>query len=416
MDSRSFTHDPGVRAAIRGLKENAADRQFSDIVDGERHQYVDLVMEGGGVLGIALLGYTYALEAIGVRFLGIGGTSAGSISALLLAALDRKDREKSAQIALLLASKNLYDFVDGDPDVQDFVKVLVARAGGLKLGLKALQVFDTVSQNLGLNPGNNFLEWLTSILADNGITRSEDLEDRVSWMPEGLTTRNGDVFDGGARLALITAEVSTETKVELPRMASLFWKNPQDVNPALFVRASMSIPFFFHPFRVSDVPQDDAAYERWERLASFDFPPHEAVFIDGGIMSNFPIDVFHEPHRVPVAPTFGVKLGTERRDRRQIGTATHLLTRVFDSARHSLDYDFITRNPDYHQLVTCIDTGPHHWLNFQLSDEDKVDLFRRGVEAATNFVYKFDWKKYKKVRGQLAKAYSTSGVAGGSGE
>ena len=37
-------------------------------------------MEGGGVLGIALTGYTYILEQAGIRFLGVGGTSAGSIN------------------------------------------------------------------------------------------------------------------------------------------------------------------------------------------------------------------------------------------------------------------------------------------------------------------------------------------------
>lgn len=38
------------------------------------------VMEGGSVLGIALTGYTYVLQQAGIRFLGIGGTSAGSIN------------------------------------------------------------------------------------------------------------------------------------------------------------------------------------------------------------------------------------------------------------------------------------------------------------------------------------------------
>ena len=49
------------------------------------NQYVDLVMEGGGVLGIALVGYTYVLEQAGLRFLGIAGTSAGAINAAYFA-------------------------------------------------------------------------------------------------------------------------------------------------------------------------------------------------------------------------------------------------------------------------------------------------------------------------------------------
>ena len=40
--------------------------------DAEGNRYVDLVMEGGGVLGIALVGYTYVLESLGLLFVGLG--------------------------------------------------------------------------------------------------------------------------------------------------------------------------------------------------------------------------------------------------------------------------------------------------------------------------------------------------------
>ena len=39
----------------------------SDILDAQGHQYVDLVQEGGGVLGIALVGYTYIMEKAGIQ-------------------------------------------------------------------------------------------------------------------------------------------------------------------------------------------------------------------------------------------------------------------------------------------------------------------------------------------------------------
>ena len=37
------------------------------------------MQEGGGVWGIALLGYTYILEKMGIRFFSLAGTSAGAI-------------------------------------------------------------------------------------------------------------------------------------------------------------------------------------------------------------------------------------------------------------------------------------------------------------------------------------------------
>ncbi|MDZ7847324.1 MAG: patatin-like phospholipase family protein [Owenweeksia sp.] len=45
------------------------------------------MQEGGGVLGIGLVGYTYILEQAGLRFFSLAGTSAGSINTLLMAAM-----------------------------------------------------------------------------------------------------------------------------------------------------------------------------------------------------------------------------------------------------------------------------------------------------------------------------------------
>ena len=42
-------------------------KRFSDVEDDAGFQYVDLVQEGGGVLGIDLVGYTYVLEKAGLR-------------------------------------------------------------------------------------------------------------------------------------------------------------------------------------------------------------------------------------------------------------------------------------------------------------------------------------------------------------
>lgn len=90
---------------------------------------------GGGVLGIALVGYIYALESIGVRFLSIGGTSAGSIVALMLAAIGRPNEAKANQIIQLIADMPLASFVDGDQDAKDFIDWLVNRAGSRRQGL-----------------------------------------------------------------------------------------------------------------------------------------------------------------------------------------------------------------------------------------------------------------------------------------
>ena len=137
-------------------------------------------------------------------------------------------------------------------------------------------------------------------------------------------------------------------------------------------------------------------------------PDAAGYFIDGGIMSNFPINLFHTPDRVPAAPTFGAKIGIDRSKPLAIATPAQLVGAIFDAARHTLDYDFIIRHPDYHHLVKMIDTGSHNWLDFAMAEEAKVDLFATGAEAAADFLCGFDWPAYKKLREDLAAAVRKS--------
>ena len=415
MRASDFTQEEKVRDLLSDLKEACEDKPFSDVVDDEGNQYVDVVMEGGGVLGVALVGYTYVLEEMGLRFLRVGGTSAGSINAVLVAGLGTPDQRKSQGIIEELANINFWDFVDGDGDVRDFVATLVHNSNLFKLGWKGMQVIDSLVWGLGLNPGDRFLEWLSNLLEREGVGTSQKLHDRMATMPAGLRTRDGEPLSpdpAKSPLALVAADVSTQTKVEFPKMAPLYWRDPGEVDPALYVRASMSIPYFFSPLRVEKVPQGNEARDRWDELAGYaEEPPSVCTFVDGGIMSNFPIDLFHVQDRLPKAPTFGVKLGTDKRRSEKIDWTLQLTAAVFRSASHCLDYDFITRNPDYKKLVSYIDTGEHGWLDFDLQDEAKVDLFLRGARKAAEFLRGFDWAGYKKIRQQKKELYAASAGA-----
>jgi NTE family protein len=410
MDAREFTQAERVQEVVQSLKEDRAEGKLpggaphvvSDVIDDEELQYVDLVMEGGGVLGVALVGYTYVLEEMGIRFLRVGGTSAGSINAALVAGLGSPAERKSHKIIDQLANLDFWDFVDGDEDARDFVSTLVRNPGRIRLGLKGLQVVDSMLSRLALNPGHAFYEWLSTLLREEGVSTTKTLRQRMATLPKGLKIRGGrslDETEANPYLALVAADISTQTKVVFPEMASLYWEDSAEVDPALYVRASMSIPFFFEPLRVENVPQGKAAVQRWDELASYTGdPPETATFVDGGIMSNFPIDLFHQPQKVPSAPTFGAKLGADERSSSTITSLPELAMSVFRSASHTLDYDFIKRNPDYRKLVSYIDTGDHGWLDFDMSEQDKVDLFTHGARKASEFLRTFDWKKYKELR------------------
>lgn len=431
MEASSFTDE--VFNLVEELKtdlksDDGKVKEFSDIVDKDGLQYVDIVMEGGGVLGIALVGFTYVLEQAGIRFLQIGGASAGAINALLLAGMGTPAEAKSVDILKELANVDMYDFIDGDDDskafidavlrhgrnsfanthgvVRNFIEGIFQSGGKAVVYSQAIQVWDNVRDSLGLNPGDAFQNWIENILRSRKITTTQELLDRLSHIPNGLRHRDSKQhLDVKPALALVAADVSTQTKAVFPKMAELYWKNPHRVNPSNYVRASMSIPFFFEPYRVNNIPKGEVAMGCWRKLADYkETLPKSCLFIDGGIMSNFPINLFHRPDRVPPAPTFGVKLGTDKKKTETITQPFTLLSVIFDSARFNLDSDFIARNPDYRKLVSCIDTGEHHWLDFKLSDEAKIDLFKKGAAEAAKFLREFDWVKYKKIRESLGTA------------
>ena len=411
ITSEYFTEDEQVIHLIDELWKDVEQKQFSDLQDDDGNDYVDLVMEGGGVLGVALVGYTYVLESVGIRFVGLGGTSGGSINALALSAAGTMGEARSERVLEVLAKLDLYDFVDGDSDARDFVDVLVERGKLAKLAWKGMQVVDNILEDLGLNPGKAFEDWLRDVLRGWQIRTNADLERRRSKLPRGLATTDGEkIRELVAPLVIIAVEVTTESKVIFPEMADLFWADPQAVAPEQFVRASMSIPFFFHPFRVQPprTPRRLRARAWATRVGYMGAIPHEAVFVDGGIMSNFPINVFHTDH-VPSRPTFGVKLGTDRSEPHAVEKPHQLLRAIFNSARHTLDYDLFLAHPDYRHLVEVIDTGEHHWLNFALSPEEQRDLFRRGAQAAARFLRRFDWVAYKELRRGQKAGFRSSG-------
>jgi NTE family protein len=406
MKTTELTNHPQVFQIIRSLKdEGIPQRAYSDVIDGEGNQYIELVMEGGGVLGVALIGYTYVLEKLGFRFFSLAGTSAGSINAMLLAGFGDISQPKGERLIGVLANKNLYDFVDGDNDAKEFIRSLVEKDGRVKMVWKGMQVIDSITENLGLNPGNNFFNWLSGILRNNGIKTTGQLIEKFGTLPAGLMIRPGidrDIAGLRPRLAFIASDLTTETKVEFPKMGSLYWKKPDEVNPAHYVRASMSIPYFFHPMVVKGLPDGEEALALWDDLASYHGEtPKQVYFVDGGLLSNFPIDVFHSFNTVPRLPTFGIRLGIDRNKPNTISNPMNLFGAMFNSIRHLHDYDFILKNRDYKHLVQNIDIGPHDWLNFGIDDDAKKDLFFRGAQAASQFLHRFNWESYKKVRAEI---------------
>ncbi len=392
--------------------EQLKSKVFSDVVDDEGNQYVDLVQEGGGVLGIALVGYTYILETAGIRFFHLAGTSAGAINTLILAGVDHIDKAKSQRVLDELAKQDLFEFVDGDPALKSIIQKVIDGKPFKKLLGKLLfnirKVKKALFINLGLNPGLKFEQWLEGVLRNspNHIETIADLQEKRSsqYFPKGLRHRKtGPLSDERALIHIITADVTTQTKVQFPMMTNLYWGDKyKSQSPAKMARASMSVPFFFVPFEIDNVVNaGQPANNAWISQANYYGPiPDKVKFVDGGMISNFPINVFHtKPGTAPRKPTFGVRLSSYREMYANVDDLGGFVGSLISTMRHDSDDEFLIQNPDFEKLICFINADKDFkWLNFKMSDENKKKLFLLGAEKGLNFIKTFDWENYKKLR------------------
>lgn len=387
------------------------DKRYSDIEDANGNQYVDLVQEGGGVLGIALVGYTYILEKAGIRFMSLAGTSAGAINTLMMAGLGRIDEAKSEKILNILSQQDLFELVDGHKRIRKLIDKAIKKEGKLfwPIVRAALPIYKAMKNRYGLNPGTYFETWITRELKLNNIHTLKDLEELRKQLPMGLKDVRKDKKVKGfeAKLAIITSDVTTHSKVEFPKMTELYWAEPENVSPAKLVRASMSVPFFFDPFEVKNMPNaGNENDEKWIEHARYYGPvPSSAKFVDGGMLSNFPINVFHKPNGgIPRMPTFGVRLSTFRKKFNPTKNFMGFNGAMINTMRQIFDYDFLLRNPDYKHLICMIDADQQfNWLNFNLTEEEKIKLFILGAEKAVEFLEKFDWENYLEIRKKVKR-------------
>ena len=405
MDTHDYHQEVfDILEDLRAYKLKRGTRfRFSDLFDGAGNQYVNLVQEGGGILGIALVGFTYVLEEMGLRFLSLGGTSAGSINTLLMADMGQPAEKKSTRILERIGTKNFMDFVDGGYDARQLTHAIES-GNRIQLYLHLMTNFSEIQGALGVNSGDHFEEWLSQILTHKDWkSLSENLrqvpDDLVHVSTYGKRRRPVTVAEANPRMAIVAADITTQTKVVFPRMAPLYYADPESQDPAAFVRASMSIPFFFEPKRVSmqwTEAMEDEIRRRWRLVADYSGElPEEILFVDGGIMSNFPIDLFHEADTIPQRPTIGVKLGVDRTQARKIETLTDFLGSMADGVRNLRDFEFVRNHPEYKDLVEYIDVEGFNWIDFNISDGEKLKLFRQGALAAGRFLRRFDWSEYK---------------------
>lgn len=435
----------------------------SDTLDAYGNQYVNLVQKGGGVLGVALVGYTYILEMMGIRFMRLAGTSAGAINTALMTVIGSKEDAKSIKVLDCICKLNFFNLVDGHPVAKWIIKNFITHSDFTRkmkrwilgivatlaillfadfflLGLQkhynvtyltrfafvctgfvllAIGIIATYIRILlkrlkisgfGINPGDYFYDWIKERLVENGVVTVQDLNDKASADIEGLHLREehpDELNNLKGDVTFITSELVTENKIQFPEMCKLFRLDPNELQPAGFVRASMSIPVFFESYFINDIPcTHPDIQKRWMDTFGEADPPHTARFVDGGILSNFPINLFYKPNiTTPRLPAFGIDLDDSKPEDKTKHAASWSLGgyfgRMFNTIRFYYDKDFLLKNRMFEKGIGKINLQQFNWLNFFLKNDEKIEMFLLGAEAATDFLINFKWDDYKNNRVEI---------------
>jgi len=313
----------------------------------------DAVFQGGGVKGIGFVGAVTALEKAGYRFVNLAGTSAGAIVAALLAV-----GYTGAEIKKEIMGLDYTEFCEGTQLVR-FGTLGKAMSLGLLFGIYKTDYFE---------------DWLNDLLERKGRTVFGDILNMSHF------ERNRYKFQA------IASDISHKKMLVLPGDLSGFGIDPDKFSIARAVRMSISIPFYFVPYRLC-----------------------KSLVVDGGLLSNYPIWLLDDGVNDLIRPTFGFKFADSKEEYAQAMKITNIQgygKAVVETLLEAHDNrEISTRRGDHKRSIVisadvCADSGKRRKIkttDFNITPEESMGLFQNGVYAAENFIAGWDFEKWKRI-------------------
>jgi NTE family protein len=208
------------------------------------YSYNNLVMEGGGVRGLAYSGALEVLEQKGIlqHIENVAGSSAGAIAGLMVS-LNYNSHEIDSVLQIL----KIQDFNDGKFFIGEIRRV---------------------RKEYGIYKGDKFENWLGQLIK--------------------YKTGNADItFNGLRQLHLGDKRFKnfycTATNITKQQLEILSWKNWPGMELKTAVHMSGCIPFYFVPVAIDSVGKE---------VLIKDTSVKYDLYVDGGMLCNYPINIF----------------------------------------------------------------------------------------------------------------------------
>lgn len=319
--------------------------------------YKNLVMEGGGVRGLAYSGALEVLEQKGIidNLDRVAGSSAGAIAGLMVSL-----GYNSTEIDSILQNLKIQEFNDGK-----------SLYGKLK----------RIKTEFGLYKGDKFESWLEQLI-------------------EFKTGKAHITFSDLHQLHLANKSFKdfycTGTNITRQRLDIFSWKTMPGMKLSTAVHISSCIPFYFKP-----VPVDSLGNE----VALSDTSAKYDLYVDGGMLCNYPINMFDSSldgnnplttENVIYNPgTLGLKLERgeqiENFDKNDVDIAPYQIVSMkeYTSAVMNLMMESINRKSPHlaneRGRTIYISYGDISGKPRKISLEEKKVLHDYGVKAAMKF-------------------------------
>lgn len=310
------------------------------------------VLEGGGVKGIGHVGAIQALEQAGYQFHRVAGSSAGAIVAALVAAGYHGD-----EMAELMKTLDYMKFKQ-----TDFLDRLGA-AG------KALSILF----HYGIYSAAYLEAWLNELLMKKHVACFRDVK----------------AADGTYCLQVTTVDLTTQELLVMPQDLRKFHIDIDSFPIAAAVRMSMSIPIFYEPYLLKD--QNGNVH----------------YLVDGGLLSNYPINLLDDGTRPLKIPTIGFQFCKDSDCSitvKPCNTIIDYVKLIISTLLDAYDNDQIEKakgNRDRSIRISSAitingDKKNISTTDFDITETESEALYQNGIQAAQHFLKHWNFDKWKR--------------------